>query len=147
MQSFKHILVPTDFTKSSAAALELAIGIAKVFDAKLTLLHVWELPIYPYMDFMLNSSVISEVEDAANKGLARAVEQLRKTVPEAQGKLKNGLPWQSILEAVDELGADLVVMGTHGRHGLSRLTLGSVAERVVRLSHVAVLTVHAGAEA
>lgn len=142
----EHILVPSDFAKASANALELGVQLARAFDAKLTLLHVWELPIYPYMDFMLNSAVISEIEDAATKGLARALEELRKTMPTAQSKLKTGLPWQGILEATEELGADLVVMGTHGRHGLSRLTLGSVAEKVVRLAKVPVLTAHAPAQ-
>ena len=137
-----HILVPTDFAAASACALELAVEMARVFDAKVTLLHVWDLPIYPYMDFMLNSAVITEVEDAASKGLARALEDLQKTMPGAYSKLKTGLPWQGILTATEELGADLVIMGTHGRHGLSRLTLGSVAEKVVRLSKVPVLTVH-----
>ncbi len=143
MQTFKHILVPTDFAKASAEAVKLAVSMAKAFDAKLTLLHVWELPIYPYMDFMLNSSVIGEVEDAAVKGLEAALPNLKKSLPTAESKLKNGLPHQGILDAVAELGADLVIMGTHGRHGLSRITLGSVAEKVVRLSPVPVLTVHA----
>lgn len=142
----KHVLVPTDFAEASASALELGVQLARAFDAKLTLLHVWELPIYPYMDFMLNSTVIAEIEDAATKGLARALEELQKTMPSAQSKLKTGLPWQGILEATGEVGADLIVMGTHGRHGLSRLTLGSVAEKVVRLSKVPVLTAHAPAE-
>lgn len=145
MPKFQHIVVPTDFAPASASALELALTMAGAFDAKITLLHVWELPIYPYMDFMLNSAVISEVEDAARQGLARALEELRKSLPGAQSKLKTGVPWEGILEAASELGADLIVMGTHGRHGLSRLTLGSVAERVVRLSPVPVLTVHAPA--
>jgi nucleotide-binding universal stress UspA family protein len=145
--NIKHILVPTDFEAASAGALELGVQMARAFDAKVTLLHVWELPIYPYMDFMLNSAVITEVEDAASNGMARALEDLQKTMPGAQSKLKTGLPWQGILTATEELGADLVVMGTHGRQGLSRLTLGSVAERVVRLSKVPVLTVHSPAEA
>lgn len=144
--NIKHILVPTDFGPASASALELGVQMARAFDAKLTLLHVWELPIYPYMDFMLNSTVISEVEDAATKGLARALEELQKAMPAAQSKLKTGLPWQGILEATEELGVDLVIMGTHGRHGLSRVTLGSIAEKIVRLSKVPVLTVHAPAE-
>jgi nucleotide-binding universal stress UspA family protein len=139
----RHILVPTDFAAASASALELGVQMARAFDARLTLLHVWEIPIYPYMDFMLNSTVISEVEDAATKGLARALVELNKTMPAAQSKLKTGLAWQVILEATEELNVDLVVMGTRGRHGLSRLTLGSIAEKVVRLSKVPVLTVHA----
>jgi nucleotide-binding universal stress UspA family protein len=139
----KHILLPTDFADASASALELGVQLARTFDAKLTLLHVWELPVYPYMDFMLNSAVISDIEDAAANGLARALEELQKTMPAAHSKLKTGVPWQGILEAAQEVGADLIVMGTHGRHGLSRLTLGSVAEKVVRLSKVPVLTAHA----
>jgi nucleotide-binding universal stress UspA family protein len=139
----RHILVPTDFSTASASALELGVELARAFDAKLTLLHVWELPIYPYMDFMLNSAVIAEIEDAANNGLAKALAELRKTLPFAESRLKTGLPWQGILEAADEVSADLIVMGTLGRHGLSRLTLGSVAEKVVRLAKVPVLTAHA----
>jgi len=146
MSTFKHILVPTDFHAASAAALNLAVSMAQTFDAKVTLLHVWELPIYPYMDFMLNSSMITRVEDAATNGLAEALDALQKKLPTAQSKLKTGLPWEGVLEAIKELNADLVVMGTHGRRGLSRLTLGSVAERVVRLASVPVLTVHAPIE-
>jgi nucleotide-binding universal stress UspA family protein len=143
----KHIVVPTDFAPASASALELGVQLARAFDAELTLLHVWELPIYPYMDFMLNSAVISQVEDAATNGLAKALAELQKTMPAAQSKLKTGLPWQGILETTDEVGADLIVMGTHGRHGLSRVTLGSIAEKVVRLSKVPVLTAHAPPQA
>ena len=138
-----HILVPTDFAAASASALEVGVQMARAFDAKLTLLHVWELPIYPYMDFMLNSEIIAEVEDAASKGLAKLLAELQQKLPAARSQLKTGLPWQGILEAIDQLEVDLVVMGTHGRQGLSHLTLGSVAEKVVRLSKAPVLTVHA----
>ncbi len=143
MTKLKHILIPTDFSEASASALGMATTLAKAFDAEVTLLHVWEVPIYPYMDFMLNSAVIGEVEAAATKGLSRALSELQAQLPRARSKLKSGIAFQSILEAIDEVGADLVIMGTHGRRGLSRLTLGSVAERVVRLAKVPVLTVHA----
>lgn len=146
MQTFKHILVPTDFHEASASALTLAVSMAQAFGAKLTLLHVWEVPVYPYMDFMLNSALISRVEDAAVSGLAQALATLQKTLPTAESKLKTGTPWQGVLDAIGELGVDLVIMGTHGRRGLSHLTLGSVAERVVRLAPVPVLTVHAPTE-
>jgi nucleotide-binding universal stress UspA family protein len=143
MKTFKHILVPIDFEKASAGALEIATSLARACDAKLTLLHVWEIPIYPYMDFMLNSDVITRVEDAAVKHLAEALENARKDLPGVESKLKTGLPWQGILDAIDELKPDLVVMGTHGRQGIGRAILGSVAEKLVRLSTVPVLTVHA----
>lgn len=140
--STKHILVPSDFQSASAAALELAVELAQKLDAKLTLLHVWELPIYPYMDFMLASEVISSVEDAATKGLERELASLRAHVPGADGVLRTGVAWMTIQDVIKELKPDLVVMGTHGRRGLSHLTLGSVAEKTVRLSTVPVLTVH-----
>jgi nucleotide-binding universal stress UspA family protein len=143
MKTFKHILVPTDFEPASKDALALAVSIARAFDAKVTLLHVWEIPIYPYMDFMLNSKLISSVEDAATKGLGDALELLQKELPKATGVLKHGLPSGTILDAIKELEPDLIVMGTHGRHGVSHTFLGSVAERVVRSSEVPVLTVHA----
>ena len=145
MNNFKHILVPTDFEKASAGALELATTLAQAFNSKVTLLHVWELPIYPYMDFMLNSDVITRVEDAAVKRLASALEKLRQVSPAAESRLKTGRPWQGILDTIQELKPDLVVMGTHGRRGVGHAILGSVAEKVVRLSHVPVLTVHAPA--
>jgi nucleotide-binding universal stress UspA family protein len=143
MTAFKHILVPTDFEKASARALQVATDLALAFDGKVTLLHVWELPIYPYMDFMINSDVISRVEDAAVARLREELESLQKRVPNAESKLKTGAAWQSIIDAIRELKPDLVVMGTHGRHGVSHLTLGSVAEKIARLSDVPVLTVHA----
>jgi nucleotide-binding universal stress UspA family protein len=92
---------------------------------------------------MLNSDVITRVEDAAVKHLAEALEEARKVLPGVESKLKTGLPWQGILDAIDELKPDLVVMGTHGRQGVGRAILGSVAEKLVRLSMVPILTVHA----
>lgn len=141
MKQFKHILVPVDFEASADQALEVAIGLAQAFEAKLTLLHVWEIPIYPYMEFMLNSEVIAGVEDRAVALLADKLAQVRKTLPNAESKLKTGLPWGGILDAIKEVAPDLVVMGTHGRRGVSHLVLGSVAEKVVRLSPAPVLTV------
>ncbi|MDF3069581.1 MAG: UspA domain protein [Polyangiaceae bacterium] len=142
MTTFKHILVPTDFQGASSSALNVAVNLAKKHDARVTLLHVWEIPVYPYLDFMLASDVVSSVEDAATKGLSRAVTELRKEFPGAESQLRTGEAWQQIQDAIRELGADLVVMGTHARRGLSHLMLGSVAEKTVRLSPVPVLTVH-----
>jgi len=96
---------------------------------------------------MLNSEVITRVEDAAVKRLAEALESLRLVLPNAESKLRTGPPWQGIIEAIEELKPDLVVMGTHGRRGFVRAVLGSVAEKLVRLSPVPVLTVHAPSEA
>jgi nucleotide-binding universal stress UspA family protein len=141
MKPFKHIILPTDFETASARAIDVAVGLAQTFAAQLTLLHVWEIPIYPYMEFMLNSEMIASVEMRAVKRLAETLEVVQKTLPGVDSKLKTGLPWSGILESIGETGADLVVMGTHGRRGVSHVLLGSVAEKIVRLSPVPVLTV------
>lgn len=141
MTPFKHILLPTDFEPATAGALDVAVGLAKTFGAKLTLLHVWEIPIYPYMEFMLNSEMIASVEARAAKRLETVLESIKKEVPSADSLLKTGLPWTGVLDAIGDTKADLVVMGTHGRRGVSHVVLGSVAEKVVRLSPVPVLTV------
>jgi nucleotide-binding universal stress UspA family protein len=143
MQPFKHILVPTDFASSSARAVETAVALARTFDADLTLMHAWEIPVYPYMEFVLETpNLVMQVEDAASKRLADALADVQKSLPRAKSILKMGIPWQQIIDAIKEANADLVVMGTHGRHGLGHALLGSVAERVVRLSTVPVMTVH-----
>jgi len=140
---FKHILVPTDFGHASQAAIDAALSLASAFDADVTLLHVWEVPVYPYMEFMLASTELTaSVEQAASKRLAQEVERVQKQLPRTKSSLKMGPPWQTIIEAYQDLHADLIVVGTHGRQGLNHLVLGSVAEKVVRFSKVPVLTIH-----
>jgi nucleotide-binding universal stress UspA family protein len=142
MKLFNHILVPTDFGSSSARAIETAMALAQTFDSELTLLHVWEIPVYPYMEFVLESAELVEtIEQAATKGLASALAEIHKSVPRARSILKMGPPGQQIVDTIAVEHPDLVVMGTHGRHGLGRVLLGSVAEKIVRLSPVPVLTI------
>jgi nucleotide-binding universal stress UspA family protein len=142
MNAFKHILVPTDFSPSSSAAIELAINIASQYDAELTLLHVWELPVYPYMELMMSSAEITTaMEKAATECLETKLNEVRSRLPRAKSLLAMGVPWQQILESVKASKADLLIMGTHGRRGLEHAIMGSVAEKLVRLSPIPVLTV------
>ena len=142
MPAFKHILVPTDFSPSSSRALELAIEMAAKLDAELTLLHVWELPVYPYTELMLGSAELANnVEKAAKERLAKRLKEVQARLPRAKSKLVMGIPWQQIIETIKESKADLLIMDTHGRRGLEHALMGSVAEKLVRLSPVPVLTV------
>ena len=142
MNTFKHILVPTDFSPSSSAAVALAIDLATQLDAELTLLHAWDLPVYPYMELMLNAAEVTDsVEKAAAECLAKRLTEVQARLPRAKSMLKMGQPWQQIVAALDESKADLLIMGTHGRRGFSHAIMGSVAEKLVRLSPVPVLTV------
>lgn len=142
MNTFKHILVATDFSTSSGAAVELALDMATRFEAGLTLLHVWEIPVYPYMELMLSSAEIANsVEKAASACLETKLKEIQSRLPRAKSRLATGLPWQQIVEAIKESKADLLIMGTHGRRGFAHALMGSVAEKLVRLSPVPVLTV------
>ena len=140
--TFKHILVPTDFGDSSNAALEVAVDLSKKYGASLTLLHTYEIPVYGYPGMLYAPiDLLTPIQESAQAQSDAALKSLRARVPEAQALLKFGVPAVEIQKAIEETHADLVVMGTHGRHGVSRALLGSVAERTVRLSQIPVLTV------
>ena len=141
MPTFKHILVPTDFSEASSAAIELAITMASQFNAELTLLHVWQLPVYPYLELIaISPELTNSVEKAAAECLASKLKEVQLRLPRAQSKLMLGVPWQQIVDVIKESKADLLVIGTHGRRGLEHALMGSVAEKLVRLSPVPVLT-------
>lgn len=116
---------------------------AKAFEAELTLLHIWEIPVYPYMATMVTvADLTTAIEQAANQSLIEQFEIVKKELPRAKALLMMGTPWHDILDKSKELQADLIVMGTHGRRGFNHMLMGSVAEKVVRLAEAPVLTVH-----
>jgi nucleotide-binding universal stress UspA family protein len=140
---FRHLLVPTDFGEAAGRALAIAIDLATKWESRLTLLHTYEIPGYAYPGAMsVAVDLLTPVRNAAQARLDKELADLRTQVPRADAVLCVGVPWQEIDRALRETGADLVVMGTHGRHGLDRVLIGSVAEKVVRSSPVPVLTVH-----
>jgi nucleotide-binding universal stress UspA family protein len=142
MKVFKHVLAATDFSEASTPALELAISLAQEQGAQLTLVNVCEVPIFPEAVPM---DLVTPIAEAAWVRLGRLQASVAGRVPGVQRIQKIGAPWEQLLVAAGEVGADLLVVGTHGRRGVSHAILGSVAERVVRLSRIPVLTVR-GAE-
>jgi nucleotide-binding universal stress UspA family protein len=141
--TFKHILVATDFSESAQQALKLALSMAQKFDSKLTLVHSWEAPGYSYGGGLyLPVDLVAPIEQAAVARLEEAMVDLKERFPTAQSALRNGVAWEQVLAGASDLKADLIVMGTHGRKGIERALLGSVAEKVVRMARVPVLTVH-----
>jgi nucleotide-binding universal stress UspA family protein len=134
-----HILVPTDFGDASRAAEDAAVHLAEKFDADITLLHAWSVPTPAYAEGLVWP--LDEIEAAARKTLADTCARVTKKHTKTKMVLVAGVAWECIVEAAKQRGVDLIVMGTHGRRGVSRLFLGSIAEKVVRLSPVPVLTV------
>lgn len=141
--SFERILVATDFSDSSRKALELALELAAKFESELTLVHSWEAPDYSYAaGLYLPVDVVAPIERAAAARLNEALAELQPRFPAAKSLLRAGIAWEEVLAAAAQIKADLIVMGTHGRRGLERALLGSVAEKVVRMSSIPVLTAH-----
>ena len=142
MAIFNHIIVPTDFSETSQHALDIAIEIARESGGELTVMHTTEVPVYAYSDMAYAPvDLLSPIAKVAEERLRALVESVRQRHPGARGVLKVGVPWEQIMASVAEVQADLIVMGTHGRRGVAHALLGSVAEKVVRVSQVPVLTV------
>jgi nucleotide-binding universal stress UspA family protein len=145
----RKILMPTDFSDASIAALQMARDLARRFGASVTLFHVHQVPSYLYPDGMMPvpSTVLQDLERSIVAELLRLAEQLRGEGVQVDTRHVIGSPVQEICRAADELEMDLIVMGTHGRTGLRHVIMGSVAEKVVRRAPCAVLTVHPSGEA
>ncbi len=145
---FRHIVHATDFSPASRPAFARALALARASRAPLTVVHVLA-PVVPVggEGFVLPETY-EKIEVAgrafARKQLDRLVARARRAGVRATGLLRVGLPHAEIVRAARACGADLLVIGTHGRTGLARLFLGSVAARVVTLAPVPVLTVRGG---
>jgi nucleotide-binding universal stress UspA family protein len=139
---FKHILAATDFSDFGQAAVGAAVDLAKQNGAALTLVHVVEIPTYAYAGMDVPVDLVTPVAEAARAAMQKALDTVQLQIPSARAKLEpSGVPWQRILAVAEQVNADLIVVGTHGRTGLRHALIGSVAERVVRHAHVPVLTI------
>lgn len=148
---FKHILIPTDFSPASQAALRVGLELAIAHGSQLTLLHISE-------DFTARNLTSEDAMDIAGDLIAFDEERLGLAVwerlaelearsgtpsvaPRVNRRIATGSPAERILEVADELLADAIVMGTHGRRGLMDHLVGSTAERVLRGANCSVLVI------
>jgi len=144
------ILVPTDFSVASKGALEYAIDLARRLRAKLVVSFVVDTAaiMLPAADGYAGASaatLLSEMQRFGRVQMAKLAGQLRRRRLDVETILGCGRPDVQIIEMAKKRNADLIVMGTEGRTGLSHFLLGSVTERVVRLAPCPVLTVRAAA--
>jgi nucleotide-binding universal stress UspA family protein len=149
----RRILVGTDFSAESEIALEHAIRISRHVGAELLLAHAGtvidtaDAALAPESAALLEYERIVAQHAADNREhLSQLVARVRERGVSASEQIVEGFPDTGISEAADELDVDLVVIGTHGRTGLKRLLLGSVAERVVRLCRRHVMVARPGAD-
>ena len=148
MPTPSRILVPVDLSEGSQALIDYAIQLAKPFNAALELIHAWEPPQYVAPDLLVaapgwNSQSLEQVAvDAATKELDALAAKLKNAPVPIKHRVVVGEAAATVLRVAEEGKHDLIVMGTHGRRGLPRLLLGSVAQKIVARAHCPVLTLH-----
>ena len=142
----KKILYATDYSKASGRALDEAVNLATRYDAELLVLHVIE-PVTTYVtgeDFG-SAGLYMKLEDATKReaevSMQKLMGKLQKSKVRAKSLLLKGTPHDQIVKAAKSRNADMIVIGTHGRTGLSKLFMGSVAGKVVSTAICPVLTV------
>lgn len=143
---FRKLLCPTDFSPGSQHALQVAVRMAREADAELVLVHAWYLPAGTFgADYPIPADLFQEIVNDEQRGLAAATgDATRLGAPRVTSRLLHGVPWDQIVQATrDDPAIDLIVMGTHGRSGVARVLLGSVAEQVIRHAPCSVLAARA----
>ncbi len=146
--TIQKLLVPVDYSDCSGAALAVAAEMAKTFGAALDVVHVWDRPVYASDTVLVRHpdgerrSLVEMIQENALVEMDRFMAQA--AIPagvDVSRRLLSGNPAATILAELGTGRHDLLVIGTHGRTGLKHMLLGSVAEKLVRLSPVPVLTV------
>jgi universal stress protein A len=137
----QHFLVPIDFSPYAEQALDYAIALAKQLQARVTLLHVIQPPLMAGADMGVwpSPTFLEELEAAVTSDMEGYLARVTAAGLEGEIVVVHGVPFQEILHAAKERQVDLIIMGTHGRTGLTHVLLGSVAEKVVRLATCPVL--------
>ncbi|MEB2307859.1 MAG: universal stress protein [Candidatus Brocadiaceae bacterium] len=142
MITLKKILCPIDHSECSYLALKYAISLALKDEAKLYLMHVIDIRLYDTEIYKFSPYNITEINlDKIREDLIKSLPEGTSDVLEVETIVVKGVPFQEIINAATAIDADLIVIGTHGRTGLSHAVMGSVAEKVVRKAPCPVLTV------
>ena len=142
MIKFKKILCPVDHSECSYLALKYAASLALKDEAKLYIMHVidtraYDTEIYKFSPYKLDDATISKIHADLLKSLPEGTTDLL----EVETIVEKGIPFNEIVNTGEKLGMDIIVIGTHGRSGLTHVMMGSVAEKVVRKAPCPVLTV------
>jgi nucleotide-binding universal stress UspA family protein len=141
----RNILVPIDLDDAAAHVLDYAVALAAKLDAKLHVLHIVPWPLLgAEVPVAMTETAMAEMMGRERKNFDELVAAHTAELPVGSAMLKTGDARTAILAVAEELRADLIVMGTHGRRGVSRLVLGSVAESVARTAPCPVLLVRSG---
>jgi universal stress protein A len=141
----RRILVATDFSDVAGGALQTAVGMARAFDAGIELLHVSALIalLPPPAEVLPFATIIPDHSRRIQESLSDEAKLVREAGVPCDTRTMEGAPHTEIIRRAQEMGADLIVMGTHGHGGLAHAVLGSVVERVLHRARCPVLVVPA----
>jgi len=144
MKPFDKILTAIDFSENSDYAFDYALTLAKQFNAELTVMHVINEPVdlrgfyVPHISF---EQLEKEIEEGAVKMMENFCQTRLGAFTTYKTAIVTGIPYEEVIKKAEEVGASLIVLGTHGRTGLDHLIFGSTAERIVRSASCPVLTI------
>lgn len=141
----RTILVPIDFSANATRALDYACDLAAKLGATVHLVHGLGAAL-PELNVALSEQMLRSLTDGSKLALDQLATERRAKANIGQVLVVPGDARDAILSTARDLGADLVVMGTHGRRGFSRMVLGSVADHIVRRAPCPVLTIRESAE-
>jgi nucleotide-binding universal stress UspA family protein len=143
MTEIRNILVPTDYSPHAAKALDYAIGLAKTFNAKISLVHSYHIavPMAVPDPVIVPQGFWEEARKRANEALEELKGKVEEEGLSCETHVSAEPPFQAITDIAASAEVDLIVMGTRGLTGLKHVLLGSVAERTVRLAQCPVITV------
>lgn len=138
----KIILAPTDFSPCAKQAVQYGLKLAKQLDARIYLMHAWTLPYSRWDEEQeFPHDVPPQLAAAARAELDARLAEMRGELPQVESLFYAGEPTESILRAAEDISADIIVIGTHGRSGLPRMIEGSVTEAVMRRAPCPVLAI------
>ncbi len=137
---FERILVPTDGSKAAVDAAEKAFELAEQLDAEVLVLSVVEDALVDDKIYGNPPADVERVREIATNAAEDVAEKAEERGIDADAVVTQGSPAQEILDQADSWDADMIAMGTHGRSGLDRVLLGSVADKIVRKADVPVFT-------
>jgi len=144
VKPFEKILTAIDFSENSEFAFDYAVTMAKQFESELTILHVINEPVdlrgfyVPHISF---EQLEKEIEEGAVKMMENFCSSKLASLQNYKTAIVSGIPYDEITRKAEEIGASLIVLGTHGRTGLDHILFGSTAERVVRSANCPVMTI------
>ena len=143
---FNTILVASDFGDAARSALDWAVDLARGLGASVLVAHVYDLPLVglPDATLMVNAETAARLGNEAQAALDAEVERVQVRGVPIRGLLRQGDPRDGVPSLAASEGADVIVVGSHGRRGVARALLGSVAEDILRRSSIPVAVVRQG---